>query len=62
MDVKNMSNTDKDTKRKHDDPNVYGVIGICGVVSNLIARMLMDHNYNVMDTPPAAVGVPANSI
>jgi len=45
-----MSNTDKDIKRKHDDPNVYGVIGICGVVSNLIARMLMDHNYNVMGT------------
>jgi UDP-N-acetylmuramate--alanine ligase len=29
---------------------VYGVIGICGVVSNLIARVLMDHGYPVIGT------------
>jgi UDP-N-acetylmuramate--alanine ligase len=30
--------------------NVYGVIGVCGIVSNLIARMLMDHGYLVIGT------------
>ena len=33
-----------------NDSNVYGVIGICGVVSNLIARMLMDHGCHVIGT------------
>ncbi|MDD3753682.1 MAG: Mur ligase family protein [Methanobacterium sp.] len=28
----------------------YGVIGICGVVGNLAARVLMDHDYNVICT------------
>ena len=32
------------------NPEVYGVIGICGVVSNLIARMLIDHGYHVIGT------------
>ncbi len=39
--------------RKHSDHNnsdVYGVVGICGVVGNLIARMLMDKNYSVIGT------------
>jgi UDP-N-acetylmuramate--alanine ligase len=32
------------------NPDVYGVIGICGIVSNLIARMLMDRGYQVIGT------------
>ncbi len=28
----------------------YGVIGICGIVGNLAARVLMDHQYNVICT------------
>ncbi len=28
----------------------YGVIGICGVVGNLVARVLIDHNYDVICT------------
>jgi UDP-N-acetylmuramate--alanine ligase len=39
-----MSNMDS------ENPEVYGVIGICGIVSNLIARMLMDHGYPVIGT------------
>ncbi len=31
-------------------PETYGVIGICGVVGNLAARVLMDHNFNVICT------------
>ena len=31
-------------------PEVYGVIGICGVVSNLIARMLIDNDCHVIGT------------
>ena len=39
-----MSNKDS------ENPEVYGVIGICGIVSNLIARMLIDHGYHVIGT------------
>ncbi len=28
----------------------YGVVGVCGVVGNLIARVLMDHGFNVTCT------------
>lgn len=28
----------------------YGVVGVCGVVGNLIARVLMDHGFNVACT------------
>jgi UDP-N-acetylmuramate--alanine ligase len=51
-DVKNMSDADKinENKPKPNNSNVYGVIGICGVVSNLIARMLMDHDCQVIGT------------
>ena len=31
-------------------PETYGVIGICGVAGNLAARVLMDHNFNVICT------------
>ncbi len=34
----------------NDNPKFYGVIGVCGVVSNLIARILMDHGYPVIGT------------
>ena len=30
--------------------DTYGVIGICGVVGNLVARVLMDHRFNVICT------------
>jgi UDP-N-acetylmuramate--alanine ligase len=40
----------KGNKTNPQDSNVYGVIGICGVVSNLIARMLMDRGCQVMGT------------
>ncbi len=32
------------------NPEIYGVIGICGIVSNLIARVLMDRGYPVIGT------------
>lgn len=31
-------------------PDFYGVIGVCGVVGNLIARVLLDHGYYVIGT------------
>ena len=30
------------------DEKIYGVIGVCGVVGNLTARVLMDHGYKVI--------------
>ena len=44
------TNLDNSKKRQKQDSNVYGVIGICGVVGNLIARMLMDHKCHVLGT------------
>ncbi len=32
------------------DDSVFGVIGVCGVNGNLIARILMDHGYKVQAT------------
>jgi UDP-N-acetylmuramate--alanine ligase len=49
-DVKNMNDHADLNKLGQHDPNVYGVIGICGIVSNLIARMLMDHSCQVIGT------------
>ena len=37
-------------KLDQHDPIMYGVIGICGIVSNLIARMLIDHDCQVIGT------------
>jgi UDP-N-acetylmuramate--alanine ligase len=47
-----MSSSDNlhGNKAKPDDSNVYGVIGICGIVSNLIARMLVDRGCHVIGT------------
>ncbi|HEX7467673.1 MAG TPA: Mur ligase family protein [Methanobacterium sp.] len=45
-----MINEKNINKTEYINPNVCGVIGICGVVSNLIARMLMDHGYQVIGT------------
>jgi len=47
-----MNNADKSdgNQPNQEDSNVYGVIGICGVVSNLIARMLIDHGCQVIGT------------
>ena len=28
----------------------FGVIGVCGVVGNLVARILMDRGYSVVGT------------
>jgi UDP-N-acetylmuramate--alanine ligase len=36
--------------KNHFNDNTYGVVGVCGVVGNLIARVLMDHGYNVTCT------------
>ena len=51
-DAKDMTSTNLDNskERQKQDSNVYGVIGICGVVGNLIARMLMDHKCHVIGT------------
>ena len=38
------------TNMDNGNLEVYGVIGICGVVSNLVARVLMDHGYHVIGT------------
>lgn len=35
---------------KIDKADIYGVVGICGIVGNLIARMLKDKNCNVIGT------------
>ena len=32
------------------DDALFGVIGVCGVNGNLIARILMDHGYKVQAT------------
>ena len=47
-----MSSTEgeKDTVTSNPNSDVYGVIGVCGVVGNLLARMLMDHDCKVMGT------------
>jgi len=39
------------TTKNHQTMNItYGVVGVCGVVGNLIARVLMDHGFNVTGT------------
>ena len=46
-----MDKNESELKKIHEKtPETYGVIGICGVVGNLAARVLMDHNYNVICT------------
>lgn len=30
-----------------DENTVFGVIGVCGINGNLIARLLMDHGFKV---------------
>jgi UDP-N-acetylmuramate--alanine ligase len=53
-DVKNMSSTEgkniKEAKASNPNPDVYGVVGVCGVVGNMLARMLIDHNCKVLGT------------
>ena len=46
----NSANWDNSKNPQKQDSNVYGVIGICGVVGNLIARMLMDNKCHVIGT------------
>ena len=43
-----MNSSDNIKKTLENDSNVYGVVGICGVVGNLIVRMLMDRKLNVL--------------
>lgn len=43
-----MSNCEEDGCP--DNSTVYGVVGICGIVGNLIARILMDKNCSVVGT------------
>ena len=43
-----MNSSDNIKKTLEIDSNVYGVVGICGVVGNLIVRMLMDRKLNVL--------------
>ncbi len=38
------------TNRDNGNPKVYGVIGICGIVSNLVARVLIDNGHDVIGT------------
>ena len=45
-----MSRSSLDIKIHKKNSEVYGVVGICGVVGNLIARMLMDKKCNVIGT------------
>jgi UDP-N-acetylmuramate--alanine ligase len=33
---------------KINQKNVFGVLGVCGIVGNLAARVLMDHEYEVL--------------
>ncbi len=47
--MNSTAKTDGNQDRR-EDSYVYGVIGICGVVSNLIARILMDHGFEVIGT------------
>ena len=32
------------------DGKTFGVIGVCGIVGNLVARILMDRGYKVIGT------------
>lgn len=41
---------DNNSLMKLSSPLIYGVIGVCGVVGNLVARVLLDHDLNVMCT------------
>lgn len=43
-----MNSSDNIKKTIENDSNVYGVVGVCGIVGNLIVRMLMDHKLNVL--------------
>ena len=49
-----MSSTEgkniKEAKTSTPNPDVYGVVGVCGVVGNMLARMLIDHNCKVQGT------------
>jgi UDP-N-acetylmuramate--alanine ligase len=38
------------TNNDNGNPKVYGVIGICGIVSNLVARVLIDNGHDVIGT------------
>lgn len=53
--VLNKMSTDMDKHSSEVDKipqkrETYGVIGVCGVVGNLVARVLMDHGYQVICT------------
>lgn len=47
---------DEDTKKEEDSYSgicsnrIFGVIGVCGIVGNLVARVLMDNWYKVVGT------------
>ena len=41
------SSSDTDMEKNSD---VYGVVGICGVVGNMLVRMLVDKQCHVMGT------------
>lgn len=49
---KNIKQNRKESYTKPTDnlSNIYGVIGVCGVVGNLVARVLMDHGLTVKGT------------
>jgi UDP-N-acetylmuramate--alanine ligase len=48
-----MNSTEGDNIKETKTPthsDVYGVVGVCGVVGNLLARMLIDHDCKVLGT------------
>lgn len=44
----NESETNPETAEEH--PEIYGVVGVCGIVGNLTARVLLDRKCKVMGT------------
>ena len=53
MGVKNMNKLRSDAatpQTKNFRSYTYGVIGVCGIVGNLVARMVHDHGCNVIGT------------
>jgi UDP-N-acetylmuramate--alanine ligase len=52
MKTKKHPETAKNHQTRNEDfhESTYGVVGVCGVVGNLIARVLMDHGFNVTCT------------
>lgn len=51
-----INSTHISSQRKSGHRDIYGVIGVCGVVGNLVARVLIDHGLKVTGTDSKSEG------